>query len=155
MPAGNPLLEPWSSALGLPPFDALKAEHFRPAFDAAIAGQKAAIAAITGSTEAPSFANTIVAVELSGLGLDHRLIHPLGSPKWPRAIQIKLLIIISESLPNRSKLPRHPANAGSNSSVERIAPIAGSSLVGISVAILVAWRGTVRWNAIEAFYCTR
>jgi Zn-dependent oligopeptidase len=50
--------------LALPPFDALKAEHFRPAFDAAIAGQKAAI---TGSTEAPSLANTIVAVELSGL----------------------------------------------------------------------------------------
>jgi hypothetical protein len=145
MPAGNPLLEPWSSTLGLPPFDALKAEHFRPAFDAAI----------TGSTEAPSFADTIVAVELSGLGLDHRLIHPFGSPKWPRAIQIKLLIIISESLPNRSRLPRHPANAGSNSSVERIAPIAGSLLVGISVAILVAWRGTVRWNAIEAFYYTR
>jgi peptidyl-dipeptidase Dcp len=70
MTAGNPLLEPWPSALGLPPFDALKAEHFRPAFDAAMAGQKAAIAAITGTGDAPTFANTIVPLELSGLGLD-------------------------------------------------------------------------------------
>jgi peptidyl-dipeptidase Dcp len=70
MTAGNPLIEPWPSALGLPPFDALKAEHFRPAFDAAVAGQKAAIAAITETGDAPTFANTIVPLELSGLGLD-------------------------------------------------------------------------------------
>ena len=70
MTAGNPLLEPWPNALGLPPFDAMKAEHFRPAFDAAMAGQKAAIAAIAGSAEAPSFANTVVPLELSCLGLE-------------------------------------------------------------------------------------
>jgi transposase InsO family protein len=39
-------------------------------------------------------------------------IHPLGSRRWPRAVQIKLLIIISESLRNCGKLLRDPANAG-------------------------------------------
>ena len=66
----NPLLAPWTSALGLPPFDLLKPEHFRPAFDAEMKAQIAAIDKIVGSKEAPTFDNTIVALELSGLGLD-------------------------------------------------------------------------------------
>ena len=68
--AENPLLAAWTSPLGLPPFDGLKPEHFRPAFDAEMKGQMAAIDEIAGSREAPTFENTIVALELSGLGLD-------------------------------------------------------------------------------------
>jgi peptidyl-dipeptidase Dcp len=71
MPAAdNPLLAAWSSPLGLPPFDRLKPEHFRPAFDAEMQGQMAAIDEIVRNREAPAFENTIVALELSGLGLD-------------------------------------------------------------------------------------
>ncbi len=66
----NPLLAAWTSPLGLPPFDLLKPDHFRPAFDAEMKGQMAAIDKIVGNKEAPSFENTIVAIELSGLGLD-------------------------------------------------------------------------------------
>ena len=65
----NPLLERWDG-IGLPPFDRIKPAHFRPAFDAVMATQKQAIAAISGAKEEPSFANTIVAMEKSGLDLD-------------------------------------------------------------------------------------
>ena len=65
----NPLLEPWGG-IGLPPFDRIKAEHFRPAFDATMAAQIAAVTAIAEAKDAPTFDNTIVALEKSGLDLD-------------------------------------------------------------------------------------
>ncbi len=64
----NSLLEPWTDNLGLPPFDRIRPEHFRPAFDAAMTEQLAAIDAIK-ATGAPTFDNTIVALERSGLAL--------------------------------------------------------------------------------------
>ena len=66
----NPLLSDTSDALGLPPFDKIKPEHFRPAFDAAMATQNRAVADIAASAEPATFANTIVALERSGLDLD-------------------------------------------------------------------------------------
>ncbi len=66
----NPLLAPWPDASGLPPFDRIRAEHFRPAFDAAMAEQMTAVKAIAESREPATFANTIVAMEKSGLALD-------------------------------------------------------------------------------------
>src|SRR5687767_10362382 len=68
--ADNPLLEPWSDPLGLPPFGGLKPEHFRPAFEAEMANQLAAIEAIVASPEPPTFDNTIVPLELSGIALE-------------------------------------------------------------------------------------
>ncbi len=65
----NPLLQSWGG-LGLPPFGRIKPEHFRPAFDVAMAAQKAAVAAIADSKDAPTFDNTIVTMEKSGLDLD-------------------------------------------------------------------------------------
>jgi peptidyl-dipeptidase Dcp len=62
----NPLLAEWKSPFGLPPFDRIKPEHFRPAFDIAFAGHRAEIAAIAGNPEPPTFANTIDALELAG-----------------------------------------------------------------------------------------
>ncbi len=68
-PDANPLTEPWDDALGLPPFDRIRPEHFRPAFDAAMVEQAQTIAGIAGNAKAPTFDNTIRALELSGLGL--------------------------------------------------------------------------------------
>jgi peptidyl-dipeptidase Dcp len=68
--ADNPLLAPWTDPMGLPPFDKIRAEHFRPAFDAAMAVQKQAVAAIAGATSPATFDNTVRAMELSGLDLD-------------------------------------------------------------------------------------
>ena len=33
----NPLLAPWTAPFELPPFEAIKPEHFTPAFDAGLA----------------------------------------------------------------------------------------------------------------------
>ena len=66
----NPFFETWGTPFGLPPFDRISPEHFPPAFDRAMAEQDAEIAGITASPAAPTFANTIEALERSGRLLD-------------------------------------------------------------------------------------
>lgn len=55
---------------GVPPFDKVKVADFLPAIEAAIAEQLAEIDAIATSAEAPTFENTIVAMERAGGSLD-------------------------------------------------------------------------------------
>src|SRR3954449_11808350 len=62
----NPLLAPWQTPFETPPFDAIKPEHFLPAFERAFADHSAEIAAIAQDPSAPDFANTITALERSG-----------------------------------------------------------------------------------------
>jgi peptidyl-dipeptidase Dcp len=66
----NPFFEIWTTPFGLPPFDRIRPEHFPPAFDRAMAEHDVEIAAITGSDAAPTFANTVEALERSGRLLD-------------------------------------------------------------------------------------
>ena len=66
----NPLLAEWTAPHALPPFDALMDAHFGPAFDAAEAEGRAAIAAIAEATDPPTFANTIEALERADKLLD-------------------------------------------------------------------------------------
>jgi peptidyl-dipeptidase Dcp len=61
--AENPLLQPWTTPFAAPPFAAIKAEHFAPAFDAAFKAHNAAIDAIAADPAAPTFANTIETME--------------------------------------------------------------------------------------------
>jgi peptidyl-dipeptidase Dcp len=65
-PVDDPLLAPWDAPFGAPPFDRIRPEHFAPAFAAALADRRAEIAAIVADPAAPSFDNTIVALERSG-----------------------------------------------------------------------------------------
>lgn len=64
--AANPLLEPWTGCFGLPPFGQVRAEHFAPAFDAVLAAHRAEVEAIATQTAAPSFDNTLAALDASG-----------------------------------------------------------------------------------------
>ena len=66
----NPLLATWSGEFELPPFAKIKAEHFRPAFDRALAEHRAEIAAIAQNGAEPSFENTIAALEKGGRELE-------------------------------------------------------------------------------------
>ncbi|PTX46799.1 peptidyl-dipeptidase Dcp [Gemmobacter caeni] len=66
----NPLLAPWEGPFELPPFDAIHDEDFAPAFEAGLTEARAAIAAIAGNTEPPTFANVIEALELAEGTLD-------------------------------------------------------------------------------------
>ncbi|WP_283641289.1 M3 family metallopeptidase [Mesonia mobilis] len=58
----NPLLEPFDAA----PFSKIKNEHFKPAFQEAIAKAKAEIDSITSNEETPTFENTLEALEFAG-----------------------------------------------------------------------------------------
>ena len=66
----NPLLAGWTGAFELPPFATIGPEHFRPAFDTALAAHRAELDAVAADPVAPSFANTIEALERSGRALD-------------------------------------------------------------------------------------
>src|SRR6266404_970223 len=67
--ADNPLFEEWGGSFGVPAFDRIKPEHFRPAFARAFAAHAAEVAAIAGNAHSPTFANTIDALEASGEAL--------------------------------------------------------------------------------------
>jgi peptidyl-dipeptidase Dcp len=66
----NPLLADWTTAFGLPPFEALKPEHFLPAFDQALAAHRAEIDAIAVNPQPATFDNTIAALEKGGRDLE-------------------------------------------------------------------------------------
>ena len=62
----NPLLSESPLPYGAPQFDKIKTEHYLPAFKQSIAEGKAEIDAIVSNPEAPTFANTIEALERAG-----------------------------------------------------------------------------------------
>ena len=83
----NPLLSQWDGTFAAPPFSKIRAEHFRPAFEAALAERRAEIAAIKADSAAADFSNTILALERAGQKLDRvsraffHLAHADSNPK--------------------------------------------------------------------------
>ena len=59
----NPFFQDWTGRFGVPPFERIRPEHFRPAFARAFAEHEAEVAAIAADPAAPTFANTIEALE--------------------------------------------------------------------------------------------
>ena len=68
--ANNPLLEESTLPFGVPDFDRIQVSDYMPAFEAAIQAQRDSIDMIIANEEAPTFQNTIVALEQSGVVLD-------------------------------------------------------------------------------------
>ncbi len=66
----NPLLTESPNKWGAPQFDKIRNEHYLPAFEEGIRQAKAEIDAIVNNPEAPTFENTIEALEYSGRTLD-------------------------------------------------------------------------------------
>ena len=62
----NPLLAEWNTPYQTPPFDQIKTEHYLPAFKEAIKMAKKEIADIAEVKTAPTFENTIVALDRAG-----------------------------------------------------------------------------------------
>jgi peptidyl-dipeptidase Dcp len=62
----NPFFAEWDTPYGIPPFELIRDEHYRPAFEAGIEQQRADIASIRDNPEPPTFENTIEALELAG-----------------------------------------------------------------------------------------
>ncbi|HXM12229.1 MAG TPA: peptidyl-dipeptidase Dcp [Terriglobales bacterium] len=69
----NPFYAPSSLPFQAPPFDKIKDEDFQPAIEAGIAQAQAEIEAIANNAAAPTFDNTIVAMEKGGRLLDRAM----------------------------------------------------------------------------------
>lgn len=63
----NPFFKAYATPFHVPPFNEIKLEHFLPAIETGIADQLAEIKAITGNKEEPTFENTILVFDQSGL----------------------------------------------------------------------------------------
>ena len=68
--AQNPFLEAYDTPYQTPPFNKIKTEHYEPALLQGMKRQNVEIEAIINNDEAPTFQNTIVALERSGELLD-------------------------------------------------------------------------------------
>ncbi|MBR2378222.1 MAG: peptidase M3, partial [Bacteroidaceae bacterium] len=65
--SSNPFLSAYNTPFDVPPFEQIENEHYMPAFEEGIKQQKAEIEAIVNNPEAPTFENTILALDLSGM----------------------------------------------------------------------------------------
>ncbi len=85
----NPLIQPWNTPYGLPPFASIRAADFEPAYEVALAEHLAEIEAIASNPLLPSFDNTIGAVDRCGRLLDRidSLFHNLAASETSPALQ--------------------------------------------------------------------
>ncbi|MEQ9315126.1 MAG: M3 family peptidase, partial [Henriciella sp.] len=75
---GNPFMQEWDTPFGVPPFAEIEDEHYLPAVKKGILELRAEIDAIASSEDAPSFENTIVALDQVGSSID-RTLHTFGN----------------------------------------------------------------------------
>ena len=66
----NPFLADYTTPYQIPPFEEISYEHYLPALEEGIKQQQAEIQAIVDNPEAPTFDNTIMALEKSGSTLE-------------------------------------------------------------------------------------
>lgn len=64
--AGNPFMDDWDTPYGVPPFADIENGHYMPAVKKGILEKRAEIAAIIENSDAPTFDNTILAMEKAG-----------------------------------------------------------------------------------------
>ena len=62
----NPFYAPSTLPFHAPPFDKIKDSDYKPAIDAGMAEQRNEVGAIANNSAAPTFENTLVALEKSG-----------------------------------------------------------------------------------------
>ena len=89
----NPLLDRWTTPFEIAPFDAISDGDFAPAFEAAMTEARENIAAIADNPDAPTFANTIEALELADEALG-------------RVLSVFYTLAGSDSNPTREALQR-------------------------------------------------
>lgn len=69
----NPLLTEWNTPYGVPPFDRIRLEDYRPAVERLIVDGRRAVNDITANTDSATFDNTIVALEFAQQPLERAL----------------------------------------------------------------------------------
>ena len=66
MDTTNPLLQPWTTPYALPPFAAVRPEHFSPALREAMQQHRGELDAIAALAEPASFDNTVARLDAAG-----------------------------------------------------------------------------------------
>ena len=66
----NPFLQEYDTPFKIPPFEDIKMQHYKPAFELGMEENLLEINKITSNPEKPSFENTIVELERVGKTLD-------------------------------------------------------------------------------------
>ncbi|MBB3456723.1 peptidyl-dipeptidase Dcp [Rhizobium sp. BK313] len=110
--AVNPALVEWTGHQGLPRFDAVKDADFAPAFEAALASHDAEIDAIADNGEAPTFANTVTALESAGDALSR-----VSALFWNRAGAHTNEVIQALEREIAPKMSRHYSKIGMNAAL--------------------------------------
>lgn len=108
-PSINPALIEWTGHQGLPHFDRINDADFAPAFDAVLALHDAEVEAIAGNGDAPTFDNTIVALEIAGDELSR-----VSSLFWSRASAHTNETIQALEREIAPKMSRHYSKIGMN-----------------------------------------
>ena len=70
----NPLLTKFDTPYGVPPFDKIEAKHYKPAFKFAMSLHNDEMATILANKEEPTFQNTILELDHSGVLLASEVI---------------------------------------------------------------------------------
>jgi len=85
----NPLLQHWDTPYGTPPFNLFRTEHFKPAANEAILAASGEIGRITDNLEAPTFENTVAALDRCGetLGRLSAILFNLNSAETSAELQ--------------------------------------------------------------------
>jgi peptidyl-dipeptidase Dcp len=96
----NPFFQAYDTPYNVPPFDKIKNEHFKPAILEGIKKHEEEISAIANSSVAPTFENTILAMENAGelLSNVNTVFSNLNSANTNKEIQN----IAKETAPNLS-----------------------------------------------------
>jgi len=107
----NPLLQPWDTPYGLPPFEQIRAEQFEPAFEQALKQHRAEIDAIGANPEPATFDNTVAALDRSGRLLERvtDLFQNLTSSETSPALQAVQLRMAPLLAAHHSAIHMHQA----------------------------------------------
>ncbi|NVD40749.1 M3 family metallopeptidase [Ensifer sp. HO-A22] len=108
----NPALTTWTGHEGLPRFDLVKDTDFAPAFEAAFKAHEAEIDEIAANHEAPTFDNTVIALEIAGDALSR-----ISSIFWNKAGADTNETIQALERDIAPKMSRHYSKIGMNAAL--------------------------------------
>jgi peptidyl-dipeptidase Dcp len=107
----NMLLEDWDTPFGVPPFDRIRSEDYLPAIRAGMEAQNEEIDGIVNNPDAPTFANTIEALERTGGGLSRvtRVFYALNSANSDDVIKDTAKVVAPELAAHRDNISLNKA----------------------------------------------
>ena len=144
----DPALVEWTGPGGLPRFDLVKDDAFAAGFDAALADHEAEIDAIANNPDAPTFENTVVALEIAGDALSR-----VSALFWSRAGANTNDTIQALERDIAPKMSRHYSKIGTNAALFKRIDALWESRAGLNLSLEQVrvlerhWKGFVKSGA--------